>query len=219
MIPLSKNTLQMTYMIKAVIYDLDGVLVDATEWHYDALNRALKTFGYEITREEHMGFYNGLPSKKKLEVLSQEKGFPLALKDFVNDLKQIYTREEVMAHCKPDFQKRYMLARFKKEGYKQAVCSNALKKSIDMMLNYSGLTEYVDFVLGNDMVVNHKPHPEMYLKALEHFNLKPTEAVIVEDSPHGIQAAHASGAYVCEVSGYNDVNYFKIKEFIDSLNK
>ena len=49
-------------MIKAVIFDLDGVLIDATEWHYEALNDALKLFGFEISREDHTGFYNVLPT-------------------------------------------------------------------------------------------------------------------------------------------------------------
>ena len=65
--------------IKAVIFDLDGVLVDATEWHYEALNRALGLFGYNIARYEHLTTYNGLPTRKKLEMLSVEKNFPRGL--------------------------------------------------------------------------------------------------------------------------------------------
>jgi hypothetical protein len=60
--------------ITAVLFDLDGVLVDATEWHYEALNHALGLFGFDITRYEHLSSYNGLPTRRKLEMLSVEKG-------------------------------------------------------------------------------------------------------------------------------------------------
>ena len=65
--------------IACVLFDLDGVLVDATEWHYVALNRALALFGFDITRYEHLSDYNGLPTRKKLQMLSVEKGLPQAL--------------------------------------------------------------------------------------------------------------------------------------------
>ena len=59
----------MTNKIKAVIFDMDGVLIDAKDWHYEALNKALRLFGLEITRSEHETTYDGLPTKDKLEIL------------------------------------------------------------------------------------------------------------------------------------------------------
>ena len=75
--------------IKAVLFDLDGVLVDATEWHFNALNRALSLFGYTISRYEHLTTYNGLPTRKKLEMLSVEKNFPRGLHSLTNKIKQL----------------------------------------------------------------------------------------------------------------------------------
>jgi phosphoglycolate phosphatase-like HAD superfamily hydrolase len=91
--------------IKAILFDLDGVLVDATDWHYEALNRALGLFGYTIARYEHLTTYNGLPTRKKLEMLSVEKGFPRGLHTLVNRIKQKYTREEILRSCTPVFEK------------------------------------------------------------------------------------------------------------------
>jgi beta-phosphoglucomutase len=53
-------------MIKAVVFDMDGVLIEAKDWHYEALNRALKLFGYEISRYEHLTTFDGLPTRRKL---------------------------------------------------------------------------------------------------------------------------------------------------------
>ena len=95
--------------IKAVLFDLDGVLVDATEWHYNALNRALGLFGYTISRYEHLTTYNGLPTRKKLEMLSVEKNFPRGLHALTNQIKQKYTREEILRNCTPVFEKEFMM--------------------------------------------------------------------------------------------------------------
>jgi beta-phosphoglucomutase-like phosphatase (HAD superfamily) len=62
--------------ITAVVFDMDGVLIDAREWHYEALNRALGHFGYTISRFDHLVTYDGLPTRHKLEMLSRERGFP-----------------------------------------------------------------------------------------------------------------------------------------------
>ena len=201
-------------MIKAVIFDLDGVLVDATEWHYKALNKALHIFGYEISREEHMSTYNGLPTAKKLDLLTQRKGLPTKLHSFVNDMKQKYTVQYIEMECKPYFDKLLMVSKLKKDGYKLAVCSNAVKKSVHLMLEKSDILKYIELVLSNQDISNPKPHPEIYLRAFEMLGVNPKEAVIVEDAPHGIAAAKASGAFVCEVSGFEDVSFERINQFI-----
>jgi beta-phosphoglucomutase len=69
--------------IKAIIFDMDGVLVEAKEWHYKALNRALELFGYQISRYDHLTTYDGLPTSKKLEMLSLESGLPKELHKFI----------------------------------------------------------------------------------------------------------------------------------------
>ncbi len=75
--------------ITAVLFDLDGVLVDATEWHYEALNRALGLFGYSISRHDHLSTYNGLPTRKKLEMLSVETNLPVSSHGLTNRIIQV----------------------------------------------------------------------------------------------------------------------------------
>ena len=200
--------------ITAVLFDLDGVLIDATEWHYEALNRALGLFGFSISRFEHLSSYNGLPTRKKLEMLSIEKGLPRSLHGLINRTKQVYTQEEILAHCWPSFEKEYMLSRLKREGYRMAVCSNAIRDSVELMLRRAGLLDYFEFLVSNEDVQKPKPDPEIYLYALGKMNLSPNEVVVVEDAPHGIEAARRAQTNVCEVSGFNEVNYWKIREFI-----
>ena len=80
----------MSHKIKAIVFDMDGVLIEAKDWHYEALNKALRLFGYEISRYDHLVTYDGLPTSKKLEMLSLEKGLPTGLHQFINQMKQSY---------------------------------------------------------------------------------------------------------------------------------
>jgi len=201
--------------IKAVIFDLDGVLVDATEWHYEALNRALGLFGYNIARYEHLTTYNGLPTRKKLEMLSVEKGFPRGLHSLVNKIKQKYTREEILRSCTPVFEKEFMVHQLKRDGFKLGVCSNSIRESVELMLRGSGIWDLFDVVLSNEDVKQSKPDPEIYLMACERLGVKPQETLIVEDAPHGIEAARRSGAFLCEVSGFNEVDHARVKRALE----
>lgn len=205
--------------IKAVLFDLDGVLVDATEWHYEALNRALGLFGYTISRYEHLTTYNGLPTRKKLEMLTVEKGFPRGLHPLTNKIKQKYTREEILRNCTPVFEKEFMMHQLKREGYKLACCSNSIRESVELMLRGSGIWDLFDHVISNEDVKHPKPDPEMYLAAFQRFNLQPQECVIVEDAGHGVEAAKRSQGNLCRVTGFSEVDYSRVHNFIQSIEK
>lgn len=203
--------------IKAIIFDMDGVLIDAKEWHYESLNKALSLFGAEISRYDHLVTFDGLPTKKKLEMLSLEGGFPRKLHSFVNDLKQQYTLEIIYNKCKPVFQHQFALSKLKAEGYKLAVCSNSVRKSIEIMMEKSGLMQYIDFFLSNQDVKASKPDPEIYTTAIGKLNLKPGQCLIVEDNDNGIKAAVASGAHLMKVENTGDVHYYNIKKRIQEV--
>ena len=203
--------------IKAIVFDMDGVLIEAKEWHYESLNAALSLFGAQISRYDHLVTFDGLPTKKKLEMLSLEGGFPYKLHDFVNDLKQQYTMEVVYAKCKPVFQHQFALSKLKAEGYKLAVGSNSVRKTVEIMMEKSGLMQYIDFFLSNQDVEKSKPDPEMYLTAIERLGIGPGECLIVEDNDNGVKAAIAAGANLLKVENPDDVHYYNIKKRIEEL--
>lgn len=205
----------MSGKIEAVIFDMDGVLIDAKDWHYEALNRALGLFGMEISRYDHLVTYDGLPTRKKLEMLSLERGLPAALHEFLNDLKQTYTMELVATRCRPTFHHQYALSRLRSLGYRIAVCSNSVRSTIELMMQKASLAEYLDFFLSNQDVVQGKPSPEIYLRAIDRLCLSPSQCLIVEDNPNGIAAAKASGAHVMEVATVDDVSLENILSRID----
>lgn len=205
--------------IKAILFDMDGVLIEAKDWHYEALNKALRLFGMEISRAEHLVTFDGLPTKDKLKILSLDRGLPVGLHEFINELKQQYTMDLVHSLCKPRFHHEYALSKLKENGYKMAVCSNSIRNTIEVMMQKASLDIYLDFYISNEDVQNGKPDPEMYNKAIKKMNLTPKECMIIEDNENGIKAAMASGANVMIVNDIIEVNYDNILNHIINFQK
>jgi len=202
--------------IKAVLFDMDGVLVEAKEWHYEALNRALDLFGMAISRVDHETTFDGLPTSRKLEMLSIERGLPRELHSFLNEMKQRYTTEMVHTLCKPRFAQERALSMLKAMGYRMSVCSNSIRSTVQLMMDKANLSPYLDLMVSNEDVSRPKPDPEMYCKAMAHFGLSPDECLIVEDNDNGIKAAKASGAHLLVVQ---DVSQTSIDNILGRIRE
>jgi beta-phosphoglucomutase-like phosphatase (HAD superfamily) len=201
--------------IKAILFDLDGVLVNMPDGHYEALNKTLELFGARINEEEHYNYFNGLPSKKKIEELEKQGRLPPGLKNFINDVKQKHTKTVIPKYCTPDYSKIILLGHLKNHGYKIACCSNSIKETLHLMLKSAHLFDFFDLIIGNDEIKNPKPDPEIYLTACQRLGVTPSECIVVEDSPHGIAAGKASGAKVYEVRNVDDVNLSLFAHLLD----
>lgn len=203
--------------IKAVLFDMDGVLIEAKDWHYEALNKALSIFGLTITREEHLTTFDGLPTRDKLKILSKTRSLPIELHPYINKLKQKYTIDLINQLCRPHFVNEYALSRLRREGFKIAVCSNSIRKTIDLMMEKSALAPYLDLIVSNEDVLNGKPAPDIYLKAMEKLALTPEECLVCEDNENGIRAALAARCYLLKINEISDTNYKNIRTKIDAI--
>ena len=203
--------------IKAIFFDMDGVLIEAKDWHYESLNKSLGLFGLNISRYDHLVTFDGLPTRKKLEMLSVERGLPSELHEFINDLKQRYTQEIVQQKCKPLFIHERALSHLHSLGYKMAVCSNSVRESVEVMMQKSSLSKYLDLMVSNEDVSQGKPSPEMYEKAMNFFDLSPKECLVLEDNPNGIEAAKKSGAHLMVINEVSDVNIEAILKRINDI--
>lgn len=200
--------------IEAVVFDMDGVLIDAKEWHYEALNRALGYFGYTISRADHLTTYDGLPTRRKLEMLSEERGLPRGLHGFLSDLKQQYTVDQVYLKCRPMFVHEYTLSNLKARGYKLGLGSNSIRSTVELMMQKSNLIGYLDTMVSNEDVKKPKPHPDIYLKAAEQLGVAPERCLVVEDNQNGIRAAEAAGCHLLVVNSVLDVQLDRVLQAI-----
>lgn len=203
--------------IKAVIFDMDGVLIDAKDWHYEALNQALELFGYKISRYDHLVTFDGLPTKKNLKCLQLKRAYQ---RDYINLLitwNRFIQWNMFTWNVNPLFCHQYALSKLKNEGYGLALASNSVRVTIDMMMEKADLQKYLDFTLSNQDVTMPKPNPEIYQTAIKRFGLEPQECLVVEDNLNGINAALSSGAHLLKVETVNDVTYQNIKNKIKEI--
>ena len=199
-------------MIKLIIFDLDGVLVEAKQIHFETLNQALSevSIDYIISESEHHSIYDGLKTNQKLEMLSRKKGLPTSEHDRIWRKKQELTIEAI---SKLDKDERLidLMRTLRKKGFQLACCSNSIRRSVLVMLSKIGLIEFMDLILSNEDVKNSKPHPEIYWKAMSSMGVLPDETLIVEDSPVGLLAGERSHAEVLRVSNTSDLTLNKIE--------
>jgi HAD superfamily hydrolase (TIGR01509 family) len=200
-------------MIKLVIFDLDGVLVEAKQIHYDALNKALGE-KYSISWDEHLSTYDGLKTNQKLDMLTKHKNLPANTHKQIWDDKQKYTLK-ALSSLKPNTQLQVCMDLLISNGYKLAVCSNSIRKTVLTVLSKFDIIDRFDLILSNEDVDNSKPHPEMYWKAMSMMGCLPEETLIVEDSPYGLLAANRSKAHVMRVTSPKDVNYNNINKYLN----
>ena len=201
-------------MIEAMVFDMDGVLIDAKEWHYESLNKALALFGFEISRYDHLTSFDGLPTSRKLEMLSVMSHLPRDLHPFINKMKQSYTMDMVYERCRPRFVHEYALSRLKAKGYRLAVASNSILPTVSTMMEKADLRRYLDLMLSADDVVEPKPSPEIYQTAMARLGVDSRNCLVVEDNDNGVRAARASGAHVLVVGDVNEVNFDNIQDAI-----
>ena len=203
-------------MIKLIIFDLDGVLVEAKNIHYDALNEALGE-KYSIGWNEHLSIYDGLKTTQKLKMLSEHKDLPKDKYSDIWDTKQKITLQK-LKKLKPNKKLINIMEQLTQADYKIAVCSNSIRKTCLTVLSKLGIMEYMDLVISNEDVQNSKPHPEMYWTAISKMGCLPEETLIVEDSPYGLLAASRSKSHILRVKNTKEVTGDNIKRKLIQIN-
>jgi HAD superfamily hydrolase (TIGR01509 family) len=189
--------------IKLIVFDLDGTLVESRDMHYRTLNDALP-LDYRLSMDEHLSTYDGLPTKKKLELLTKLKGLPVELHNNIWETKQEFTTHEIQRYER-DARICEVLASLKRLGYLVYIASNCTWKNASLIISKKGFMEHIDWFVTNEDVRRPKPSPEMYLSCMARANVSPSECLIVEDSPIGKESALKSGGTLHSVSCPSDV--------------
>ena len=207
-------------MKKLIIFDLDGVLIDSREIHYQSLNTALESIEpkYIINRDDHLSLYDGLSTTKKLNLLSKTKGLPVEFHDSVWQRKQLATFD-LIKQFKVDHRLVEIFRHLKETGYQVAVASNSIRETVKLSLLKIGVMEYVDYYCSNEDVVNPKPYPEMYWKCMTACKALPKQTLIIEDSHIGRQGALDSGATLLAVENPQDVTWDKINNKLQHMTQ
>lgn len=203
--------------IKAVLFDLDGTIVEAKEWHYNALNTALwKIAKTKISRYEHVTYLNGSPTSVKLEWLLDRGRIRSDQLTEISELKQFETVLAVENYCVPDLTKIKLMQGLTDLGIRIACVSNAQLKSIEFMLKKSALYDYMEFLQGNENV-KPKPNPEPYIKCCNELELPPEQCLAIEDHAKGYESSEKAGCHSVLLQ-YPEVNLKQIKKELEKIH-
>lgn len=207
-------------MNKLVIFDLDGVIIDSRELHFDALNNALHKVGeqYVITKEEHLSVYDGLNTTRKLQLLSEVKGLPTDKFNQIWQDKQKATFQ-LLPSAPKNLSINFIIEQLKLRGWKIAVASNSIRETIQIALHCTNILHHIDYIVSNEDVFNPKPFPEMYWKCMSALKALPKNTIIVEDSHIGREGALNSGAHLYPVKDAYELNGNRFLEMIDEFAK
>jgi len=205
--------------IKSIIFDLDGVLVDTKQIHYKALNKAFDKckIKHQIDYNDHLKIFDGLPTTEKLKILNKKKIIPKNKFKKIIEYKNFYTNLEI---SKTKFDKKvYEIFKSFSKNYKLAIASNAVRETLNICIKKLKIKNFLSFSISNKEILNAKPHPEIYLRCFVEMGLKPSEALIVEDSHAGRISALESGAHLLPVKELDTVNKKRINYYLKSLGK
>jgi beta-phosphoglucomutase-like phosphatase (HAD superfamily)/dTDP-glucose pyrophosphorylase len=203
---------------KLMIFDLDGVLIESRELHYETLNDALNAIDpkYIITREEHLSTYDGLSTTTKLKILAANKGLPSSYFDQIWQDKQKHTFERLKSISRSS--KLIEICEWlKSKNYRIAVASNSIRETIKISLMSLGIMEYVEYIMSNEDVRRTKPYPEMYWNCMNALNAIPRTTIIAEDSHIGRQGAIDSGAVLLPIENSYDLTLERIQDIVMKL--
>ncbi len=194
-------------MLRAVIFDFDGVLVDTELLHHQAFNHIFAQFNFQISTAEYFKRFLGLSDRELLEVINKEKQLFLSenqLKQFLQEkahtFKNLAMTQAAVIEGVPQFLK--MLSDNK---IPMAICSGALLPEIELILKGAGLRDYFDVLVSAEQVKKSKPDPEGFLLALKLLNrkkqtIRPEDCVVIEDSHWGLEAAKNAGIHPVAVT-------------------
>lgn len=177
-------------MIKAVIFDFDGLILDTETAWYDAYRETLSLYNFELPLEQFVKCI-GSDDTVLFKYLKEQLGESCNLEEIEAKAKSIHKVKMKTPQVREGV-KDY-LEEARKLGYKIALASSSTKEWVTNYLNELGLLHYFDLIISRDDVDKVKPAPDLYLKAIEALNINSTEAVAFEDSLNGLQSALTAG--------------------------
>lgn len=207
--------------IKAILFDLDGVLVNSRVLHYETFRDALQSVKPHIHLSwiEHEQGFDGLSTRLKIKKLIADGVIQADEGDVLFQKKQALTMERLAQTIKPKPRLHLLLRTLQNQGFHLICCSNSIRATLESTLEKAEILSFFERIYSNEDVLEPKPSPEIYTKAMKDGGFQPDECLILEDSPIGRAAAYASRAHVLEIEDAEDLTDELIRQTLFCLQK
>lgn len=192
----------MAGSIQAVIWDLDGVIIDSADEHRRSWHRLAKEEGLPFTDEQFWATF-GQRNDTIIPLLWGEMS-PERVRELA-DRKEAYFREFIRETAAPLPGAIELLSALKEAGYRQALASSTPIANIDLISEALGLKRYLTALVSGESVAHGKPAPDVFLKAASELGIEPDKCLVIEDAVAGVEAALAGGMYCIAVAYERDL--------------
>jgi HAD superfamily hydrolase (TIGR01509 family) len=184
-------------MTKAIIFDMDGVLILTEEMHFKLFRDSSAKFGIDLTKEDYVKFFAGRTSREGFEDFLKFKKEDVKLIDKIipdfREVKKDILDNEMKEHIFLRRNTKNLLEKLKADGYKLGIGTSTIRKFTDITIKTLDIEKYFDVTVAGDEVEIGKPNPEIYLEVVKKLGVKSAECVVIEDVPLGVEAAKNAG--------------------------
>ena len=185
----------------AVIFDMDGVLVNSEPFYVEVEQKNFRQLGLFISSEEHQT-YQGTATDRMWQLIKERHGIVQTVEDLVemtNNLVTPYFHSLEKMEPMPGVGN--LIEKLKEKGVPLALASSSYADVIEIILQKTGLKKYFDVVVSSQMAGASKPEPDIFLLAAEKLGIQPEKCLVIEDSTNGIKAAKTAGMFCVAFAG------------------
>ncbi len=204
--------------LPAVIFDMDGVLVDSYDAHYESWQRLAAERGFEFTRAQFLTTFGRVSREVIVECGLLDDPTPEAVAE-IDDAKELHFRDILREDFRAMDGARELIDALAAAGIPIAVGSSGPLENVDLVIDLLGKRDHLKAVVTARDVTRGKPHPEVFLKAAAGLEVEPRNCVVIEDAQAGIAAAHAA-SMVCIAlvsAGHTDEELSAADQVVHSL--
>lgn len=189
--------------MKAIIFDMDGVIIDSEPVHFQLEKEMLEELGGTMTKEEYVNSV-GITDYDTWNIHKEKFNLKPSVEELIEMKKERFIENIHRINLVDNFQS-FILDLYDK-GYIMGLASSNNKKAVDSIIKNFNLDKYLEFVISGEEVVNGKPDPEIFLTAAKKMNVKPNECLVIEDAANGVAAAKAAGMKCIGLNNPNSYN-------------
>ncbi|MCF6464977.1 HAD family hydrolase [Clostridium sp. Cult2] len=189
--------------MKAIIFDMDGVIIDSEPLHFELEKELLEEFGGKISREEHETFV-GTTDYHMWSTYKKQFNLKPSIEEMIEIKKERFVENIHKINLVENFEK-FMLNLYK-HRYLMALASSNNKKAVDTIVEKFNLYKYMDFYISGEEVIKGKPDPEIFLTVAEKIKIEPSDCLVIEDAQNGVKAAKAAGMKCIGLQNKNSGN-------------